>query len=203
MQSFFFVNLKFDIFDKNISHKLHIVEDNFPILTDGIIGRDILNRLLAKIDYETYSVIFVVKNEDLTIPMKTRTLKDFFITIPKRSETIHYINVNVKEDSLVLNKEIEDGIFVSNCIIPKEGMAHVKILNTIDKEVKLKNDIEPISNYICVTKIENKLNDKNRFQKILEILISIHSMTVRGILCIILSKNIVIFFIRRGQIICK
>ena len=125
------------------------MDSNFPIKTDGIIGRDILNKLLAKIDYETFTVTFIIDNEELTIPMKTKIFNDFFIQVPKRSEAIHQIYVLLNEDSLVLNKQLHEGVFLGNCIIPKEGIAHIKILNTTNEDIKLKNielDVEPISN---------------------------------------------------------
>ena len=167
------VNMQLGIFDKTFFHNIHIAEKHFPIMTDGIIGRDIFNKLLAKIDYETFTLTFVIENEEFTIPIKTKIFKDFIITIPKRSETIHQININLKEDSLILNKEIADGIFLSNCIVPKEGLAHVKILNTTDNDVNFKNlefDVEPFSNYHCIThnKVQNKLYNKDRFKKVLK-----------------------------------
>ena len=41
--------------------------------------------------------------------MKSRILKDFYITVPKRSEVIHPINTTLNEDSLILNKELQKG----------------------------------------------------------------------------------------------
>ena len=95
--------MQLGIFDKIVSQKFQIVEDNFPIITDGIIGRDLLNKLLSKIDFETFIITFVVENEEFTLPMKSRIFKDFYIKVPKRSEVIHPINTTYKEDSLILN----------------------------------------------------------------------------------------------------
>ena len=125
------INMQLGIFDKIISHKIQIVDSNFPIKTDGIIGRDILNKLLAKIDYETFTVTFIIDNEELTIPMKTKIFNDFFIQVPKRSEAIHEINILLNEDSLVLNKQLQEGVFLSNCIIPKEGTKYSILLMKI------------------------------------------------------------------------
>lgn len=164
------VNMQLSIFEKSFSHSIQIVDNNFPIKTDGIIGRDILNRFLAKIDYETFTITLVIENEEFTIPMKSKVCKDFYLTIPKRSQVIHQINLNINEDSLVLNKELQKGIFLSNCIVPKEGLSHVKILNTTDVDVQLKNiefDIEPISNYVCLTNKKSNISTQ-RFQRILE-----------------------------------
>ena len=86
--------MKLDLFDKIFTHKIQIVNENLPILTDGIIGHDIFNKLLAKIDYET----FTATNDEVTIPMKTRIFKDFVKTVPKRSEAIHHIYIIIKSN---------------------------------------------------------------------------------------------------------
>ena len=58
------VNMQLGIFDKTFFHNIPIVEKHFPIMTDGIIGRDIFNKLLAKIDYETFTLTFIIENEE-------------------------------------------------------------------------------------------------------------------------------------------
>ena len=69
----------------------------------------------------------------------------------KRSEIIHPINIDINVDSIIINKEIQLGIFVSNTIIQGNRFCHVKILNTTDKDVILENvkfEIEPLKNYV-------------------------------------------------------
>ena len=40
------------------------------------------------------------------------------------------LRFNLQQDSIIMNKEIEKGVFVASSIIPSVGICHVKILNT-------------------------------------------------------------------------
>ena len=162
--------LNFIIYDQKNDHDFHIVDENFPIPTDGILGRDFFAKFLCKIDYETFTITLTIKNEEVTIPMKSSISRNFYIKVEKRSELIYPINLELFEDSVVLNKEIQPGIFISNTIVPGNGICHIKILNTTDNDVLLENielDVEPLKNYVFVTKSKN---NTNRFEKLLEAL---------------------------------
>lgn len=92
------------------------------------------------------------------------------INIPARSQMIQAINIKVDEDSVVLNKELIDGVFVSNTIIPKNGIVHVKLLNTNECDVSLKNlqlDIKPLRNYHVVQSIKKETREA-RAKKLLD-----------------------------------
>lgn len=107
--------------------------------------------------------------------MKSRINRDYYIKIEKRSESLHPIQLNLTEDSIILSKELEPGIFVGNTIVPGKGICHVKFLNTTDEDVILKNinfAIEPLHKYVFLTKSQNhnKHNNKDRFSKLLQTL---------------------------------
>ena len=72
-------------------HKFHIVDENFPILTDGILGRYFFTKFLCKIDYETFTITFTLEDEDLTLPMKSKVNRYYYIKIEKRTELIYAI----------------------------------------------------------------------------------------------------------------
>ena len=97
-------NLSLDISDEIIDHTFHIVKNYFPIHADGIIGRDMLAKYMCKIIFETFTILFNVQARDIIIPMNSRPVYQTNITVPARSECIP-INLNIKEDSIVLNRE--------------------------------------------------------------------------------------------------
>ena len=108
--------------------------------------------------------------------MKSRINRDYYIKIEKRSEIIYPLQLNLTEDSIILSNELEPGIFVGNTIVPGKSISHVKILNTTDEDIILKNihlEIEPLSNYVFLTKSKNhtkQQNNKDRFNNLLQTL---------------------------------
>lgn len=102
--------------------------------------------------------------------MKSTINRDYYIKIEKRSELICPVQLNLTEDSIILSKELESGIFIGNTIVPGSGITHVKFLNTTDEDVILKNvnfEIEPLNKYVFLTKSQN---NKDRFSKLLQTL---------------------------------
>lgn len=51
-------NIKIKINNDVISQKIQLVENKFPIKTDGILGRDFLIRYKCNIDYDKYVLTF-------------------------------------------------------------------------------------------------------------------------------------------------
>lgn len=58
----------------------------------------------------------VLDNVEITTPMKSKIFRYYCINIPKRSGTIHPINLDLKEDSVILNKQFKQQVFLSNGI---------------------------------------------------------------------------------------
>lgn len=54
----------------SVNQKFQIVENDFPIPTDGIIGRDFLSVNQCKIDYEPWLLSFKVKQQEISIPIE-------------------------------------------------------------------------------------------------------------------------------------
>lgn len=48
-----------------IRHEFHLVEDNFLLSMDGIIGRDIFEKYRCNIDFDTYTTTFEIHNEEV------------------------------------------------------------------------------------------------------------------------------------------
>jgi len=131
-----------------VQHEFHIVNSNLPLATDGILGRDFLMNYLAKIDYGTFTLQIMVKNEAIILPMRSKFKTT--IEVPARSEVIQAILLHLKEDSIICNQEMIKGVFLANSIVPAKGIAHVKILNTLDRSItlsELKPKIHPLREY--------------------------------------------------------
>lgn len=152
-----------------IPHNFKIVDNSFPIKADGILGRDFLHNCSSKIDYETFTITFLINNKNIEIPIIT-DIPDS-ITISPRTEAIFPFKINNNEDTIVCNKEISKGVFLAASIIPAKGIKHIKILNTNDKEIEIKNlkiDTVPLANF-KILKLNNSIPNSN-FHKLRDIL---------------------------------
>lgn len=153
--------LKILINNNTFLQNFHVVDDDFPIATDGIIGRDFLIKTLAKINYETFTLSIFISNAEYMLPLHTNLKNPFQIYVAARSEIIHPINLNLNEDSVVLNDELVPGVFVCNTIVPSKGIAHVKILNTSQNDIVLTNfspKLDSLENYHILKSEETSTN---------------------------------------------
>ena len=71
-------------------HNFQIVETNFPIPTDGIIGRDFLCKYRCIVDYDQWLLKFIFNNHSIEVPIKDNIDNGFIL--PKRSEMIKNIS---------------------------------------------------------------------------------------------------------------
>lgn len=53
-----------------VNHSFHLVKPEFPILTDGILGRDFLSLFRCNIDYEFLLLNFTIDNVPVSIPIQ-------------------------------------------------------------------------------------------------------------------------------------
>lgn len=64
---------------------------------------------------------------------------NIYLTAPARSETIHYIDSTLTDDSVVSTQELCEGVYIASMVVkPKNGKIPIKILNTRDTDVNLK-----------------------------------------------------------------
>lgn len=154
----------------NLSHKFQIVDDNFPIPTDGILGRDFFCTYKCSIDYDQWLLKFIFNNHSIELPIQD-SLDNGFI-LPTRCEIIRNISkLNITEEMVVLSEEIQPGVFCGNTIISPEK-PYVKFVNTTNQPVHITNftpKIEPLRCYNIV-KTENKINynQKVRIKKLID-----------------------------------
>ena len=64
-----------------------------------------------KIDYETYTLAFIINETEYVLPIRTNINK--FTILPRR-EMIQAISIQLKEDSVVYAKQIDKSVFISN-----------------------------------------------------------------------------------------
>lgn len=149
-----------------ISHNFQIVGNDFPIPTDGILGRDFLIKHRCTIDYEYWLLNFNYQNHVVSIP-----IEDSFqntIILPPRCEVVRRIpNFKVTSDSIVFSQEILPGIFCGNTIVSPTN-AMIKFINTTDKQAQIQN-FQPVVDELCnYEQIATKPNLNNeRNQKLL------------------------------------
>ena len=68
---------------------------------DGILWRDFFTKFLCKIDYETLTITLTLEDEDITLPMKLKINRDYYIKMEKRTELMYLIQLDLAEDSII------------------------------------------------------------------------------------------------------
>ena len=154
-----------------IEQKFHIVESDFPIPTDGIIGRDFLTKYHCKIDYEPWLLTFTVNQQQISIPIEDNFQKMLFL--PSRHEVTRYVpGLNLKEDMVVCSQEIQPGIFCGNTIVSKQEPIF-KLINTTDESVYItyanfRPKMEPLKNFHISNPRKFKKRTSERVSNILK-----------------------------------
>jgi len=157
--------------NQEVPHIFHIVEDNFPIPVDGIIGYDLIKRYSCKLDYNNFGPSWlIIPASSSNTRLKIKILdspKPNALSLPARAEVVRKINLNasdIESECLVPNQEIANGIFVGNTIVTKSN-AYVKIINTTDQNILLENfqiQTESLKNYHVVnTNLSDTPDRKN------------------------------------------
>ena len=125
----------------SIPYNFHIVDNDFPIKADGILGDDFFLSTNAKIDYYTMTLSFAYNGQFFSYKMFSEN--PYFFTIEPRCEKILKINsFEVNEDKLILHEEIAQGIFVASALVrPHKQQISIRVLNTTENEVKIQNYI--------------------------------------------------------------
>lgn len=155
----------------SIQHTFHLVASNFPIATDGILGRDFLTNNKCIIDYETWLLTFNLGNVQISVPIEDNINNGFIL--PNRGEVVRKIpNLSISEDMVVHSQEILPGIFCGNTIISPD-MPYVKFINTTNDPVYISNSkfkpiLEPLQDYCIMKFSENKQDTSTRIQEILK-----------------------------------
>lgn len=144
------ITIELDV-DNNttLHHKFQIVDQTFPIPTDGILGRDFLAKYHCRIDYDTWMLTCVQNNEEIEIPIQDNL--EGALIIPPRCEVFRQITINKTYQNYVIkSQEIQPGVFCANSIINKLNPL-IRIINTTNDTIKLPkhfpNNLEPLENF--------------------------------------------------------
>lgn len=141
----------------------HIVSDDFPLYSHGIIGYDFFELHKCIIDFSK----FLIEIPDLQVKLKLCAHKNDF-QIPARTEKTVLMKLSVDSDDeyLIRSNEILPGVFVANTISYSiNGYAPVNILNSNENNVSIASysasaeklsdfNIYPINNW------SNKISDR-------------------------------------------
>lgn len=132
-----------------IPHSFHIVNQQFPIPCDGIIGIDFIKKFNCQLDFKPKEDWFIIRPNNLKFPIYvpiTYNSGNNRILLPARSQVVRKINITSIEDTNILipNQEIETGIYVANTISTSNDV-YIRILNThhTDKLVDANNVVQP------------------------------------------------------------
>lgn len=121
----------------HLDHDFHIVNQDFPIACDGILGKDFFSKYSCKIDFETNCLEiplpeFCIELDLINVPQK--------VIIPPRSENITSIAVNLKNNCeyICTSMEVITGVFVGNTIVkPLNNVVTINIINSTEQLVEI------------------------------------------------------------------
>lgn len=134
--------------DQKFTHTFHVVDDDFPIQTDGILGLDFLINFKCTLDYENFTLYMNINQTQLTTPIHNNIITDE-IALDARCEVIRCLKLSIQHDTVIHSQALSDGVFLASSIISPE-FPFVRILNTTNNPVQIKNllvSITPLSDY--------------------------------------------------------
>lgn len=153
-----------------ISHTFHVVPNNFPIPTTGIIGDDFLDGFCI-IDRIQNNLIVDDGYKRVKIPIHVEPCKDIFF-IPAKSEAHKKLPKGfINEDSVVLSNEPKPGVFVGRTIISRNNPL-ISIVNTNNYPVLIPHNrivTDKLKNYniFNIKRKDNVTINSNKKQEIL------------------------------------
>ena len=141
-----------------IPHKFFVVNDDFPIKSDGILGLDFLTKHEAVINCSKLTC--KINSQDFPLEQKILgiSINDKLIIQP-RTQTIIPINVlNSLEKGIIPSKEISPNVFICSSLISKNfPISSVLNLNEESIEISIPSfELEPYSDdFIDILNVSN------------------------------------------------
>jgi hypothetical protein len=129
--------------NKAITHPFHIVPDSIPIKSDGLLGRDFLQKYKAKINYED-GVINFEDNFFKILPSEATTI------IPARCQIIVPALANLSSsEGIVVSKQLSEHLYLGSSLTKVQNYkCLVSILNISNEAQTIHTprvNVEPIS----------------------------------------------------------
>lgn len=153
-----------------ITHKFHIMPDEFNIPCDGIIGKDFIKLYSCILDYGDSTFTVRTKCGNVVLPMQLHT-GDNEIIVPPRAEVYRIFKISSIEPVLVEAKELKRGVLSSNSIA-QNGLAQVRIVNSTSIPQKIpfpEFGTIPLDKF-HIYSMTNTNSDEERTEKLLKIL---------------------------------
>ena len=109
-----------------IPHEFHLVDSDFSIPCDWIIGIDFIKKFNCQLDFKPSEDFFIIRPQNLKYPIYvpiTYSAGNNTVLLPARSQVIRKIDINTDKDYiLVPNQEINNGIYVANTIAASKNV---------------------------------------------------------------------------------
>jgi hypothetical protein len=148
----------------NIPHIFHLVDKDFPLATDGLLGQDFINKHRCVLDYNQWNF----KNGEFTRTEIKKCSDLQIITVPPRTEIFTILSKPAfKGDVVVKSKEIKQGVFIGNSIISEKNPI-VRILNVNYTTAHIKNLTLEFDNLDCYEIQSPSMKTSERAEKIIK-----------------------------------
>lgn len=156
-------NIKLYFDNVQIKHQFHVVDNDFPIPSHGILGKDFIQKFKCNLDYGDMNFTIKTEKHTIIIPINFGPTNDN-IAIPQRCEVFRIFKIkNFTETSFIEHQEISPGVFIANTIA-HDSTPIVRIINTNEEMAVITNTINnhtKLSNF-NIYSMEATENNKNR-----------------------------------------
>ena len=131
------------IFDDGVTieHKFQVVDNDFPIPSSCLIGKDFIFKYSCILDYQNMTFSINIEDNEIPIPIRLGPNSDT-IAIPARAEVFRCFHIqNFSGPCLIEKCEIAPGVFRADTVA-YDNKPLVRILNTTLNPVILDNSID-------------------------------------------------------------
>lgn len=160
-------SLDFFFNDITISHRFHVVPDEFNIPSDGIIGKDFNRRFHCVIDYG--DMIFTIRTQKSNIFLKINSEpKENHSALAARCETFRIFHIqNFLGPCFIPGQEIKPGVIIPNTIAYEQDVV-IRVLNSNTDHQVINNNIDgiPLNSFDIYTYDKNPIQNREREQKL-------------------------------------
>lgn len=114
-EGFVYLTLAFE--GKEFVHKFHVFK-NLCCKCDGILGLDFISKYNGILDYELNIFSLKNNNERTYIPLQMGNIGlNNYLTVPPRSESIHFVSTSMNEDCVVYPSQLSEGVFMAGLVV--------------------------------------------------------------------------------------
>lgn len=127
----------------------HLVENDFPIPQNGILGSDFFKQFQAKVNYEQNQLEW----NNVRIPFEEK--EEIFIIPPRTISQMHIRIANSElKEGYVPRLNVTDGVYLGDALVTvRDAKAYLQVVNTTDEEERV---------YIPTIKIYEFETNENR-----------------------------------------